>query len=94
MIWESFFQMLKDGSLFVHVSTSLTRVFIGYFIAFFLAFFLSIASLIFKSFDKYFDWLIQFLRNVPPLSLIPLLILWFGIGEKTKIIIIILASRQ
>ena len=92
MIWESFFQMLKDGSLFVHVSTSLTRVFIGYFIAFFLAFFLSIASLIFKSFDKYFDWLIQFLRNVLPLSLIPLLILWFGIGEKTKIIIIILAS--
>lgn len=31
-------------------------------------------------------------RHVPPLSLIPLLILWFGIGEVPKAIVIILAS--
>ena len=31
-------------------------------------------------------------RHVPPLSLIPLLILWFGIGELPKTIIIVLAS--
>ena len=32
------------------------------------------------------------MRNVPPISLIALLILWFGIGETSKIIIIVLAS--
>ena len=32
------------------------------------------------------------MRNVPPLSLISLLILWFGIGETSKLIIIVLAS--
>ena len=34
----------------------------------------------------------EFFRNVPPLSMIPLLILWCGIGETTKTIIIVLAS--
>ena len=34
----------------------------------------------------------KFFRNVPPLSLIPLLILWCGIGETTKTAIIFLAS--
>ena len=36
--------------------------------------------------------LVQFFRNVPPLSMIPLLILWCGIGETTKVVIIVLAS--
>ena len=34
----------------------------------------------------------QSFRNVPPLSMIPLLILWCGIGETTKTVIIVLAS--
>ena len=32
------------------------------------------------------------MRNVPPISLISLLILWFGIGETSKLIVIVLAS--
>ena len=42
--------------------------------------------------EKYYDAIVQFFRNVPPLSLIPLLILWCGIGETTKTVIIVLAS--
>lgn len=84
--------MIIDKSLFKHIGISLERVAIGYFISFVLAIFFALFSLIFNFFDDYFDWLLQFMRNVPPLSLIPLLILWFGIGEKTKIIVIVLAS--
>ena len=40
----------------------------------------------------YFEYLVQFFRNGPPLSMIPLLILWCGIGETTKVVIIVLAS--
>jgi sulfonate transport system permease protein len=40
----------------------------------------------------FYEYLVQFFRNVPPLSLIPLLILWCGIGETTKTVIIVLAS--
>ena len=41
---------------------------------------------------QYFENILEFIRNIPPISLIPLLILWFGIGEKSKIIIISLAT--
>ena len=40
----------------------------------------------------FFEYLLQFFRNVPPISMIPLLILWCGIGETTKTVIIVLAS--
>jgi sulfonate transport system permease protein len=38
------------------------------------------------------DPLLSFLRNIPPLALIPVLILWFGIGEGSKLALIVLAS--
>jgi sulfonate transport system permease protein len=40
----------------------------------------------------YLRHLTNFMRNVPPISLISLLILWFGIGETSKLIVIVLAS--
>ncbi|MBQ3437520.1 MAG: ABC transporter permease [Fusobacterium sp.] len=64
----------------------------GYFIALTFALLLSVCSLYSKSIMEYLDWSIQFFRNVPPLGMIPLLILWFGIGKTSKIIIIFLAS--
>ena len=47
---------------------------------------------IFPKCNDYYENIVQFLKNVPPLSLISLLILWFGIGEATKIGIIILTA--
>ncbi len=45
-----------------------------------------------KKMYEYFKPLFEFMRSTPPLALVPMLILWFGIGEESKIIIIILAS--
>mgnify|MGYP006095794973 FL=1 len=33
-----------------------------------------------------------FVRPVPPLALIPLMIIWFGIGETSKVILLSLAA--
>ncbi len=38
-----------------------------------------------------FDPPIEFYRPIPPLAYLPLMVIWFGIGERTKIIIIFLA---
>ena len=38
------------------------------------------------------DPTLEFLRHIPPMAVIPMLILWFGIGESPKIILIILAT--
>ncbi|WP_419822071.1 ABC transporter permease [Anoxybacterium hadale] len=91
-VWIAFLVMVKSGVLFIHIWDSFLRVFTGFWIAFFLAFCLGILAGIKPSASAYYNHIVEFMRNVPPLSLIPLLILWFGIGETSKIIIIVLAS--
>ena len=64
----------------------------GFAIAFLFAFVLGMFRALFPGSSGYYEYIVQFFRNVPPLSMIPLLILWCGIGETTKTVIIVLAS--
>ena len=91
-VWNSFWDMLRSGELLADVAISLKRVLKGFFLASLLAFFLGMLRILLPASEKYYNLLVQFFRNVPPLSLIPLLILWCGIGELTKTVIIILAA--
>lgn len=91
-VFNEFLSMVDDGSLLSNVLISLKRVFEGYIIAFIMAFGFGIVSIYASNVMEYFNGFIQFLRNVPPLSLIPLIILWVGIGETSKVVIIVLAS--
>ncbi len=91
-VFESFLEMLRSGEIFIDIFISFGRVLKGFLIAFLLAFVLGMFRILLPATEKCYEYLIQFFRNVPPLSLIPLLILWCGIGETTKIVIIILAS--
>lgn len=88
----SFVELIKDKSLIINIFVSLKRVFFGFFISFLFASTFAILEYRYRKFIAYYGWFLQFMRNIPPLSLIPLLILWFGIGETSKLIIIILAS--
>ncbi len=87
-----FYTEILNGSLIKNTYISLLRVFIGFSISFILAFIFGIMFGIKENIFQYFENILEFIRNIPPISLIPLLILWFGIGEKSKIIIISLAT--
>ncbi len=91
-VWASFWKMLVSGEVFCDIAISLGRVLKGFFIAFVLAFVLGMIRTMVPASGQFYEYLVQFFRNVPPLSLIPLLILWCGIGETTKTVIIVLAS--
>ena len=91
-VCESFFKMLESGELFEDIIISFTRVFRGFFIAFILAFVMGTFRILVQNSELFYEPVLEFLRNVPPLSMIPLLILWCGIGETTKTVIIVLAS--
>lgn len=84
--------MLNSGELLEAVLVSLRRVFIGFCLAFVLSFVLGVWGALVPKVRPYYETLLDFIRHVPPLSLIPLLILWAGIGEASKIIIIVLAT--
>ena len=89
---DSFFKMVQSGEIFEDIYISYIRVLQGFFLATFLAFILAMVRVILPRYNDYYESILQFLKNVPPLSLISLLILWFGIGETTKIGIIVLTA--
>ncbi len=91
-VWSSFLKMLQSGEIFVDVVISFGRVLKGFSIAFVLAFLMGTFRVGVPRATKYYEYILEFFRNVPPLSMIPLLILWCGIGETTKTVIIVLAS--
>lgn len=91
-VLKTFVHMIEDRSIFINIYTSMKRVLIGFGISALIAIPLGIFFGMHKNIYEYFKPLFNFFRNTPPLALIPMLILWFGIGEKSKIIVIILAA--
>lgn len=91
-VLQSLNAMVQSGVLFENIWVSFCRVLMGFSIAFALAFLLGLFAGLRPNSSVYYNHIVEFFRNVPPLSLIALLILWFGIGETSKIIIIVLAS--
>jgi NitT/TauT family transport system permease protein/sulfonate transport system permease protein len=85
-------RLLASGELAGHVRISLFRVWSGYLISAGAA--LPLALLFHESpvLRKLFHGVFETVRAVPPLALIPLLILWFGIGEASKLAVIVLAT--
>ena len=91
-VWRTFMKMVSTGEILTHVGVSLGRVLKGFSIAFALAFLLAAVRIFFPGSEPCYEYIVQFFRNVPPIAMIPLLILWCGIGETAKTVIIVLAS--
>ena len=91
-VLDSLYKMTISGEIFEDIYISFIRVLKGFFIATLFAFLLAMVRIIRPKWNDYYESVLQFMKNVPPLSLISLLILWFGIGETTKIAIIVLTS--
>ncbi len=85
-------KLIKNGELLKHLTISFSRIFSGFFITFIIAVPSAVLFGMFPKVHNYFKGILEFMRHTPPLALIPMIILWFGIGELSKIIIIILAS--
>ena len=87
-----FGRTLSDGSLLEHIWASLRRVLIGFLLGvgvavpagFLMGWYVLARGLV-------EPW-VQFLRTIPPLALIPLVVLFLGIGENAKISLIFLAA--
>ena len=91
-VFATFLSMLRSGEIQKSTAVSLRRVLTGFSLSFVLAFIGGLIAAYAPGFAGYFRYLGNFFRNVPPLALISLLILWFGLGELPKLIIIVLAS--
>lgn len=91
-VLQTGFILLQNGILFKNIIASLTRVAQGFSLSVIAGCLFAWLLFCLPSLEKALDPVLNFLRMTPPLAMIPLLILWFGIGETTQLAIIILAS--
>ncbi|KMS83693.1 ABC transporter permease [Streptomyces flaveolus] len=82
--------LIADGSLPSAMGTSLQRVAFGLLFGTVIGTGLALLSGLFRIGEDLVDAPVQMLRTVPFVGLIPLFIIWFGIGETPKIAIITL----
>ncbi|WP_406207024.1 ABC transporter permease [Streptomyces sp. NBC_01017] len=82
--------LIADGSLTSAMGTSLQRVALGLLLGTVVGTGLALLSGLFRIGEDLVDAPVQMLRTVPFVGLIPLFIIWFGIGEAPKVAIITL----
>ncbi|MEM9224310.1 MAG: ABC transporter permease subunit [Pseudomonadota bacterium] len=82
----------QNFTLIEHVGWSLIRVVVGFLAGAALGIPLGYAMGLSGWFRGWFDPIVEFMRPVPPLALIPLVIIWFGIWETGKIVLLFLAA--
>ena len=80
--------LLRSGELWQHVSVSAARALSGLAIGGALGLLLGLLTGTFRSAETLLDSTLQMVRNIPPLALIPLVILWFGIDESAKLFLV------
>ena len=88
----TFWSMVVSGELPKHLAISLWRVLEGFAIASVFGLMLGIGIGLSRRLDRMTDLTLQLIKPIPPISWIPLAILWFGIGEVGKIYIIFLGA--
>ncbi|WP_343046821.1 ABC transporter permease [Sphingomonas chungangi] len=89
---RSLFGMTASGELPLNLAVSLRRAALGFAIGSSLGVVLALAAGLLRRGDALIDPIIQIKRTLPVVALTPLFIIWFGIGETTKIALIAFAS--
>jgi NitT/TauT family transport system permease protein len=80
--------MLKSGELFWNTEISLVRVAVGFFFGSALAVIIGIPMGRIKLINDLLDPTIELLRYLSPTAMIPIAVIWFGIGELAKYFLI------
>ena len=96
MVWERFIKTFKkpiNGELiFGHIWASLKRVFLALFFSLGIGIPFGIMIGWNKTFKAIFGTLFEFIRPIPPIAWLPLIVMWFGIGELPKVIIVFIGT--
>lgn len=82
--------LVVTGELWQHLGISAVRAFTGFFIGGSLGLLFGLFTGYSTVLRSFLDTTFQMLRTIPHLALIPLVILWFGIGEGAKIFLVAL----
>jgi ABC-type nitrate/sulfonate/bicarbonate transport system permease component len=91
-ILRAVFALAREGFLLSDIAATVTRVLIGYSIAVIAGFAAGLCTGLSARFRFLAEPLLQIGRPIPALALVPLAISWFGIGEFSKLFIVVWAA--
>jgi sulfonate transport system permease protein len=87
-VLRAFWALSLSGEIWHHVAVSTWRALSGFALGGSLALVLGLLTGSSRTAETLLDSTLQMLRNIPPLALIPLVILWFGIDESAKLFLV------
>ena len=83
---------LAEGALWKHIGASLIRVLLGFAIGASLALVFAAWVGLSREAEAYLEPMFAALRSIPSLAWVPLLLLWLGIDETSKIVLIAIGA--
>jgi NitT/TauT family transport system permease protein len=92
IIARTLFAMIADGSIIEHAAFTLYRVMFGFSLAVVVGLPLGILMARFRRIEHFCLPLVSALMPIPSFALVPLFMLWFGIGNLTTILIVFYAA--
>ena len=82
-------EMIRNGDLFHHVGASLRRILTGFLIGSAIAIPLGLLMGTNRYVRMVFEPYTQFFRFIPPIAWLTPVLIWFGIGETSKVLLIV-----
>lgn len=92
LLFSSFFEPIGRYTIYGHLYYSLRRVVVGYTVATALGIIVGISMGTSRYAEAIIKPIFELIRPIPPIAWIPLVILWFGVGELPKYAIIFIGS--
>ena len=89
---QAWFTLLGNGQLWEHVSASLSRALIGFALAILVSIPLGVAIGWYRPVADFLNPILELFRNTAALALLPVFVLILGIGETSKVALVVYAS--
>jgi len=85
-------ELASDGTLFVHLGMSMLRILTGWLLGSLVAIPIGLVIGSFLTTRQIIDPFIHFLRFIPAIALVTLFIVWFGVGEFARILLVMYST--
>ena len=91
-VWSALWSSLADGTMEWHAASTLYRVLVGLAMAVGVGLPLGILMARFKPIEHFFMPLVSIMAPIPGLAYAPLFLLWFGLGNKSAVLLVAFVS--
>jgi ABC-type nitrate/sulfonate/bicarbonate transport system permease component len=91
-IFAAWYENVVDGTLIMHLLATLWRQMLGYSLAVTLGITLGLAMGYYRILNNLFEPLVEVFRPIPGPAYLPVLVLFVGIGNEMKVVLVMIAS--